>query len=128
MAETTLPEKKTPKKRVGFKIVISRIFASITLKINGITSKIKSHIIKAWLKDFEPQYFKTLNPVIINSNDPGFVYTTLSKRLKEHEYQKPLTIIIKYSPDQLFSLYSTYTQDELEMAEFIAWKKAKNQK
>jgi hypothetical protein len=118
------PPAKMPKKRVSPVVVIKRIIASISEKIKLVVEQIKQSIIKAWLSDFEPHYLKSLNPLIHNNNDPNLLNNTLITRLRQHDYNQPLTIVVKYTPSEKFSLYSTYTQDEKEMAEFQAWKKA----
>lgn len=89
----------------------------------NVVKKIKGYIIHSWMNDFEDQYLKTFKPLGINAISAPEVVTAVSKRMAAYDYTYKAIIIIRYTPQDQFSVLASKTNEEIEMEEFQRWKK-----
>jgi len=94
-----------------------------SLIYNKIILKIKGYIIHMWINDFEDQYLKTFKVIVNPTTDPKSVINTLHARMETYDYKDKYTIILKYAPNNSFSILASQTKDEKEYDEFQKWKK-----
>jgi len=109
-----------PASQSNISIIINSIKNGI---YNHIYLKTKGFIIHMWINDFEDQYLKTLKVVIDNATDPKSVVTSVYKRMEDYDYKDKCIILVRYIPNNNFSVLASYTKEEIEYAEFQKWKK-----
>jgi len=101
-----------------------KIITAIKTAINkNLIKKIKGYIIHSWLKDFEDQYLKTFKPLGLNAISASEVVNVVSKRMAAYDYTYNAIIIVRYTPQDQFSVLASKTNEEIEMEEFQRWKK-----